>query len=84
MLLFKETYNNQAQSVKQDLDNKLYEIVGTLHKEGFQSERFDRISDFASQISIIPISKNWRRYYRSNSYASWSCSRIFNRATSNS
>ena len=32
------------------------EIVGTLHKEGFQSERFDRISDFASQISIIPIS----------------------------
>lgn len=53
---FKETYEQQAQSVKQDLDNKIYEIVGVLHKEGFQSERFDRVSNFASQISIIPIS----------------------------
>ena len=53
---FKESFNQQAQSVKQTLDTKVYEIVGTLHKEGFQSERFDRISDFSSQISIIPIS----------------------------
>ena len=52
----KESFNQQAQSVKTALDTKIYEIVGTLHKEGFQSERFDRISDFASQISIIPIS----------------------------
>ncbi len=53
---FKESFEKQAQSVKQDLDTKIYEIVGTLHKEGFQSERFDRVSNFASQISIIPIS----------------------------
>ena len=53
---FKESFEQQAQSVKQELDTKIYEIVGTLHKEGFQSERFDRISNFASQISIIPIS----------------------------
>ena len=53
---FKESFNQQAPSVQQNLDTKVYEIVGTLHKEGFQSERFDRISDFASQISIIPIS----------------------------
>ena len=53
---FKESFNQQAQSVQQELDAKIYEIVGTLYKEGFQSERFDRINDFASQISIIPIS----------------------------
>lgn len=53
---FKETFEQQAPSVKQDLDTKIYEIVGILHKEGFQSERFDRVSNFASQISIIPIS----------------------------
>ena len=53
---FRETFSNQAKSVQQDLDNKIYEIVGELHKEGFQSERFDRVSNFASQISIIPIS----------------------------
>ena len=53
---FKQSFEQQAQSVKQELDTKIYEIVGTLHKEGFQSERFDRVSNFASQISIIPIS----------------------------
>lgn len=53
---FKETFSKQAQSVKQELDSKIYELVGTLYKEGFQSERFDRITDFSSQISIIPIS----------------------------
>ena len=53
---FEESFNQQAQSVKQELENKVYEIVGTLYKEGFQSERFDRVSNFASQISIIPIS----------------------------
>ena len=53
---FKESFNQQAASVQQNLDTKVYEIVGTLHKEGFQSERFDRVSNFASQISIIPIS----------------------------
>ena len=53
---FRETFSNQAKSVQQDLDNKIYEIVGELHKEGFQSERFDRVSNFASHIIIIPIS----------------------------
>ena len=53
---FKESFNKQAQSVQQELDAKIYEIVGTLYKEGSQSERFDRITNFASQISIIPIS----------------------------
>ena len=53
---FKETFSQQAPSVQQELDYKVYEIVGELHKEGFQSERFDRISNFASQITIIPIS----------------------------
>ncbi len=36
---FRETFSNQAKSVQQDLDNKIYEIVGELHKEGFQSEK---------------------------------------------
>lgn len=53
---FKETFEQQHSSVKQELDTKIYEIVGTLHKEGFQSERFDRVTDFSSQLSIIPIS----------------------------
>ena len=53
---FRESFSKQAQSVQTELDTKVYEIVGTLHKEGFQSERFDRVSNFASQITIIPVS----------------------------
>ena len=53
---FKETFSQQAPSVQQELDTKVYGLVGDLYKEGFQSERFDRVSNFASQISIIPIS----------------------------
>jgi translation initiation factor 5B len=55
---FSDSFSKQAQNVKQDLDKHIYEIVGILHKEGFQSERFDRISDFSSQVSIIPISSH--------------------------
>ena len=53
---FSQTFSKQAPSVQQSLDNKIYEIVGTLYEQGFESERFDRVSDFASQISIVPIS----------------------------
>lgn len=53
---FSETFSKQAKSVQQEVDTCIYDIVGTLHREGFQSERFDRVTDFASQVSIIPIS----------------------------
>ncbi|MDR2544377.1 MAG: translation initiation factor IF-2 [Methanobrevibacter sp.] len=53
---FSESFSKQAKSVQQEVDTRIYEIVGILHKESFQSERFDRVTDFASQVSIIPIS----------------------------
>ena len=53
---FLETFPKQARSVQEKLDTGVYELVGILHDEGFESERFDRISNFAKQISIVPIS----------------------------
>lgn len=53
---FSESIQNQHKNVAFDLDQKIYEIVGELHKKGFESERFDRVSNFASQITIVPIS----------------------------
>ena len=53
---FLETFPKQARSVQEKLDIGIYELVGILHDEGFESERFDRISNFAKQISIVPIS----------------------------
>lgn len=55
-LTFKERYSKQALSVQENLDNGIYKLLGILHDEGFESERFDRVQNFAKQISIIPIS----------------------------
>ncbi|MHA1275623.1 MAG: translation initiation factor IF-2 [Candidatus Helarchaeota archaeon] len=46
----------QAPEVQSTLDDHLYEIVGTLSEEGFQSERFDRVDDFTKTIAIVPTS----------------------------
>jgi translation initiation factor 5B len=55
-LSFIQTYKKQATNVQEKLDTGVYELVGILHDEGFESERFDRVENFAKQISIIPIS----------------------------
>ncbi|MHA1696394.1 MAG: translation initiation factor IF-2 [Candidatus Helarchaeota archaeon] len=46
----------QADYVKRELDKKIYEIVGELSEEGFDSERFDRISNFTKTVAIVPTS----------------------------
>ncbi len=53
---FLESIVNQKPGVKQVLDDKVYYLVGKLHEMGFGSERFDRISDFKNQVSIVPAS----------------------------
>lgn len=53
---FAQSLKSQADSVKKALDNKLYEIVGSLAKKGFNSERFDRVSDFRNTVGIVPVS----------------------------
>ena len=52
---FSQTYLNNPQTSRV-LDTQVYELVGILHQEGFESERFDRVENFARQVSIIPIS----------------------------
>jgi translation initiation factor 5B len=51
-----ENLNKQGDNVKQLIEQKLYEIVGKLSEMGFESERYDRISDHTKQIAIIPVS----------------------------
>ncbi|MCA9478319.1 MAG: translation initiation factor IF-2 [Nanoarchaeota archaeon] len=47
----------QDAKIQQIIETKMYEIVGQLHEHfGLTSERFDRVSDFTSQVAIIPIS----------------------------
>jgi len=53
---FLETIARQPQHAKDALDEKIYRIVAQLSVQGFNSERFDRITDFTKNISIIPCS----------------------------
>ncbi len=53
---FMESFARQPQHVKDMIEEKIYKIVGQLSEQGFDSERFDRISDFRKNISIIPCS----------------------------
>lgn len=53
---FSKTYKKQSKKVQNKLDNKLYEIIGKLHKKDFSSDRFDRVKDFRNNIGVVPIS----------------------------
>ena len=46
----------QDVSIQTDLDQKIYDVVGTLSILGYKSEAFYRIKDFKSEIAIVPIS----------------------------
>jgi translation initiation factor 5B len=51
-----QIFNKQAQSVQQNFETKLYEIVGELYQLGFEAERFDRVEDYTKQIAMVPCS----------------------------
>ena len=46
----------QDASVQADLDQKLYDVVGSLSVLGYGSEAFYRVRDFTKEISIVPVS----------------------------
>jgi translation initiation factor 5B len=53
---FLKAYASQDAYVKENLDNKLYEIMGTFSRSGFRTDRFDHIKDFTSTIALVPTS----------------------------
>lgn len=48
--------SKQQQSLQEEIDKRLYEIVGKLSELGLDSDRFDRVSDYRKQVAIIPCS----------------------------
>ncbi|MFY9169370.1 MAG: translation initiation factor IF-2 [Candidatus Methanoculleus thermohydrogenotrophicum] len=53
---FTKTFAKQNERVQGILETKIYELVGKLSDLGFNSERFDRVTDFARNICIVPTS----------------------------
>ena len=55
-LFISKVIEEQDASIQTDLDQKIYDVVGTLSILGYQSEAFYRVKDFKSEIAIVPIS----------------------------
>jgi translation initiation factor 5B len=53
---FMQSYKTQSKWVQEDLDNRLYNIMGTLSREQISSERFDRVRNFTRNVAIVPVS----------------------------
>jgi translation initiation factor 5B len=53
---FLDSYNLQTDEVKGSLENKLYQIIGDLSSQGFNSERYDRITNFRKTLAVVPTS----------------------------
>ncbi|MFB0543335.1 MAG: translation initiation factor IF-2, partial [Candidatus Bathyarchaeia archaeon] len=54
--LFLESYQRQDQALRDDLDGRIYNIMGTFSRLGFRADRFDKVKDFAKTIAIVPVS----------------------------
>jgi len=53
---FSASYRDQDSYVRQDLDERLYAIMGTFSRLDFRTDRFDKITDFTRTIAIVPTS----------------------------
>jgi translation initiation factor 5B len=53
---FLKSYAKQDAFVKEDLDNKLYDIMGTFSRLKVNTDRFDHVRDFTSTVALVPVS----------------------------
>ncbi|NWF86931.1 translation initiation factor IF-2 [Candidatus Bathyarchaeota archaeon] len=53
---FSKAYQMQDPYVREDLDTKLYDIIGVFSRLGFKVDRFDHIKDFTKTVAIVPTS----------------------------
>jgi translation initiation factor 5B len=53
---FLASYESQDTYVKEDLDNKLYTIMGEFSRQSFRTDRFNKITDFTRTVALVPVS----------------------------
>ncbi|RLJ07143.1 MAG: translation initiation factor IF-2, partial [Candidatus Aenigmatarchaeota archaeon] len=53
---FLETFEQQSERTREELEKRLYQIAGQLSSRGFESDRYDRVVDFRKQVAIVPVS----------------------------
>jgi translation initiation factor 5B len=53
---FLKSYASQSSFVREELDNRLYNIMGEFSRQGFKTDRFDHIRDFTVNVALVPTS----------------------------
>jgi len=53
---FLQSYAKQSTFVQQEVDNRLYHVMGDFSRLGFKTDRFDHIRDFTQNIALVPTS----------------------------
>lgn len=52
----KESIELQSQNTKLNFQEKLYTIIGSLHHHGFNAKPFYEVTDFTTQLALVPCS----------------------------
>ncbi|MFW5937641.1 MAG: translation initiation factor IF-2, partial [Halanaeroarchaeum sp.] len=50
------TYEAQSDRVRNDLDERLYELIGSLSDEGFSADLYWRVQNFRRNVGVVPVS----------------------------
>ncbi len=53
---FLKSYQLQDRYVRQDLDGRIYDIIGTFSRQKLNADRFDNIRDFTKTVAVVPTS----------------------------
>jgi len=53
---FTDSIAKQDSYVKKFVDERIYELMGELSREGFDADRFDRVTEFTKTVAIVPTS----------------------------
>ena len=53
---FMQSYTKQSSFVQDELNNRLYQVMGDFSRLGFKTDRFDHIRDFTQNIALVPTS----------------------------
>ncbi len=53
---FMESIPEQPESVQDEIDERIYDLMGELNEYGIVADRFDRIDNFQEKVAVVPIS----------------------------
>lgn len=53
---FCESMKSQGERANEEIEKRVYNIVGQLGMHGFNAERYDRLEDYTKQVAVVPIS----------------------------